>query len=86
MPVVRSLISIPAGVWRTPLGLYTVLTLLGSLVWCLAFAGLGWSLAGAWESFHRDFRYADYAAVGAIVALAVVSAVRRRRGSIKGEA
>jgi membrane protein DedA with SNARE-associated domain len=85
-PVVRSLISIPAGAWRVPLGLYMVSTLLGSLVWCLAFAGLGWSLAGAWESFHRDFRYADYAVVGAIAALVVVAAVRHRRGTVNAEA
>jgi membrane protein DedA with SNARE-associated domain len=80
-PVVRSFISIPAGVFRSPLGVYIVFTLLGSLAWCLAFAGIGWSLAGAWQSFHHAFRYADYAAA-AIVAgalLAAVAAHRRQR-------
>src|SRR4029077_121101 len=45
-PVVRSFISIPAGVFRMPLRPYTLWTLLGSAVWCFAFAGIGWA-AGA---------------------------------------
>ena len=34
-PVVRSFISIPAGVFRHPLGRYTLLTFMGSTLWCL---------------------------------------------------
>ena len=41
-PVVRSFISIPAGVFRSPFGRYTLLTLAGSAIWCFAFAGIGW--------------------------------------------
>jgi membrane protein DedA with SNARE-associated domain len=77
-PVVRSFISIPAGVVRSPRGVYVVATVLGGLVWCLAFAGIGWSLAGAWQSFHHAFRYADYAAA-AIVAGALLAAVAVHR-------
>jgi membrane protein DedA with SNARE-associated domain len=61
--VVRSFISIPAGVLGTPLASYAVLTLAGSLIWCLGFAGVGWALGGSWTSFHHSFRYADYAAL-----------------------
>ena len=39
-PVVRSFISVPAGVFRTPFVRYTLLTLAGSAIWCFAFAGL----------------------------------------------
>jgi membrane protein DedA with SNARE-associated domain len=82
-PVVRSFISIPAGVIRSPLGVYVLATLLGSLVWCLAFAGVGWSLAGAWQSFHHAFRYADYAAAAILAGVLLAAAVahRRRHGS-----
>ena len=38
-PLARSFVSIPAGVFRMPLGRYTVLTFVGSTIWCLAFAG-----------------------------------------------
>ena len=40
-PVVRSFVSIPAGVFRMPLRPYTLLTLAGSAVWAFALAGAG---------------------------------------------
>jgi membrane protein DedA with SNARE-associated domain len=79
-PVVRSFISIPAGVFRSPLVPYTVLTLLGSLLWCFGFAAAGWALGGSWERFHHDFAYADYA-VGAVAVVLVVAAFAHRRRS-----
>src|SRR5438105_7119783 len=68
-PVVRSFISIPAGVFRMRLAPYTIPTLLGSAIWCFALAGVGWAVGRSWERFHSDFRFVDYA-----VALAVVVA------------
>jgi len=68
-PVVRSFISIPAGIFEAPLRRYTVLTLIGSAIWCFVFAGIGWAAGASWESFHSAFRYAD-----ALVAVAVVGA------------
>lgn len=70
MPVVRSFISIPAGVLEMPLVRYTVLTVIGSAVWCFGIAGAGVALGSSWEHFHENFRYADYA-VGLLVVLAV---------------
>ena len=80
-PVVRSFISIPAGIFRMPLWRYTVLTLIGSAVWAFALAGAGYGLGNSYERFHRDFRFADYAVAAAIVALAAYLIVRRRRSS-----
>jgi membrane protein DedA with SNARE-associated domain len=79
-PVVRSFISIPAGTLGSPLGPYVALTLLGSMIWCFGFAAAGWALGDTWESFHHDFRYADYAAVLVVVGLAVAVLAHRRRG------
>ena len=86
-PVVRSFVSIPAGIFRVPLPRYVVLTLIGSAVWCFTFAGIGWAAGASWESFHSAFRFADV-----VVAAAVVGGVawlgwrllRKRRGG--GEA
>jgi membrane protein DedA with SNARE-associated domain len=80
-PVVRSFISIPAGVFRMPFWRYTVLTLIGSAVWCFALAGVGWALGKSYETFHHDFRFADYAVVAALLAVVVLFLVRRRRSS-----
>ena len=70
MPVVRSFISIPAGVLEMPLVRYTVLTAIGSAAWCFGIAAAGVALGSSWEHFHQSFRYADYA-VGLLVVLAV---------------
>jgi membrane protein DedA with SNARE-associated domain len=78
-PVVRSFISIPAGILGSRLAPYTVLTLLGSLLWCFGFAAAGWALGGRWETFHRDFRYADSVAVAAVLAVGAAALVHRRR-------
>jgi len=59
-PLVRSFISIPAGVFRAPFGRYTLLTLIGSAIWCFVLAGVGWAVGASWERFHHDFRFADY--------------------------
>jgi membrane protein DedA with SNARE-associated domain len=68
LPVVRSFISIPAGVAGMRLGRFTVLSLPGSAVWCFAIAGVGVALGTNWERFHHGWRYADYAVVAALAA------------------
>jgi membrane protein DedA with SNARE-associated domain len=81
-PVIRSFVSIPAGVLESPFVRYTLLTLAGSAIWCFAFAGAGYLAGENWEDFHHAFRYADYV-VGAVIvaggAWLVVRIVRRRR-------
>jgi membrane protein DedA with SNARE-associated domain len=66
-PVVRSFVSIPAGVMEVPLVRYTVLTLAGSAIWCFAFAGAGYVAGANWEDVHHAFRYADYLVAAVIV-------------------
>lgn len=78
-PVVRSFISIPAGVFEAKLGRYTVLTLIGSTLWCLAFAGVGWAVGTNWEAFHERFHLVDYAVAAGSVAFVVYVLVRRTR-------
>ena len=67
-PVVRSFVSIPAGVFEVPFRRYTILTLLGSAIWCFGLAGVGWALGRSWEDFHHAFNYVDYAIVALVVA------------------
>jgi membrane protein DedA with SNARE-associated domain len=67
-PVVRSFISVPAGVFNAHFRPYFWLTLLGSAIWCFAFAGAGWAAGSNWESFHEAFRYVDYLVAAGVVA------------------
>jgi membrane protein DedA with SNARE-associated domain len=83
-PVVRSFVSIPAGVMETPIVRYTLLTLAGSAIWCFAFAGAGYLAGESWEDFHHAFRYLDYVVAAAIVggaAWLVLRWLRRRRAA-----
>jgi membrane protein DedA with SNARE-associated domain len=85
-PVVRSFVSIPAGVFRAPFRRYTILTLIGSAVWCFGLAGVGWALGSRWEDFHRAFHYVDYAILASISAGVAFLAWKlyRRRGAPAG--
>lgn len=49
VPLIRSLISIPAGFRRMPLGAFTLFTLIGSLVWNTVLVTAGYLLADQWE-------------------------------------
>jgi membrane protein DedA with SNARE-associated domain len=80
-PVVRSFVSIPAGVFRVPFWRYTVLTLIGSALWCFAFAGVGWALGSSYESFHHGFGYVEYLVIAGILVLVGYLVLRNRRTS-----
>ena len=81
-PVVRSFVSIPAGVFEAPFRRYTVLTLIGSALWCFALAGAGWALGSRWEDFHHAFHYVDYTVLALLLAGGAYLAwkLMRRRG------
>jgi membrane protein DedA with SNARE-associated domain len=81
-PVMRSFVSVPAGVFRARFGPYVWLTLLGSALWCFGFAALGWAAGASWERVDNAFRYVDYlvlVGLAAAVAAFVWYRVRRRR-------
>jgi membrane protein DedA with SNARE-associated domain len=69
VPVVRSLISIPAGANQMPLPRFVAFTTLGSAVWNSLFVGAGYALGSRWEQVDQYARWFDYA----ILALVVVS-------------
>ena len=82
-PVIRSFISIPAGIAEMPLARYTVLTFVGTIPWCFGIAAAGVALGASWERFHESFRYADYAIVGLVVAGVVALLVRARMKRVR---
>ena len=81
LPVIRSFISIPAGIAEMRLGRYTALTALGSIPWYFSLAAVGVAVGASWERFHETWRYADYAIVAAVAAagLYVLFRARKRR-------
>jgi membrane protein DedA with SNARE-associated domain len=84
VPGVRSLVSIPAGVARMPLWLFTVLTVVGSAVWNALFVGLGYLLGARWTEVGKYSDVINYVVIGGlavvVVGLFARRAARRRRG------
>jgi membrane protein DedA with SNARE-associated domain len=79
-PLVRSFVSIPAGVLRFPFWPYLALTFAASLLWAAAFAGAGWALGDSWDQVDHAFRYADYAVIAALLAVAGMALRRTLTG------
>jgi membrane protein DedA with SNARE-associated domain len=75
-PVVRSFVSIPAGVFEMRFWPYTLLTLVGSAIWAFGIAGAGYGLGSSYERFHHDFRYVEYAVVAGVLLLAAYLILR----------
>ena len=55
LPVIRTFISLPAGVARMPLGRFVLYTLLGSFPWCYGLAWGGMKLGEHWTVFGGYF-------------------------------
>ena len=69
-PIVRSFVSIPAGVFEMPLAPYALYTVAGSAVWSFAIAGAGYGLGSSYQRFNHGFKYAEYAVVAGVLLLA----------------
>jgi membrane protein DedA with SNARE-associated domain len=80
LPLVRTFVSVPAGVARMPLGRFSLLTVLGSLPWVLALALLGRSVGDNWETWRHNLGYLDYLIAAAIVVGIGWWLLRRRSG------
>ena len=81
LPIVRSAISVPAGVERMPVGRFVVYTTGGSLVWNTIFVVAGYQLGERWVLVERYAEVLQYVVIAVAVAAAVwfvVSRLRRR--------
>ena len=76
-PVVRSLVSIPAGANHMPLGQFTLFTAIGSGVWNGIFVGGGYALGSKWQQLERYSHWFDYA-IAAFFVIAIASWIIRK--------
>jgi membrane protein DedA with SNARE-associated domain len=81
-PLVRSFVSIPAGVLRIRPAPYFAQTIAASLLWCFGFAGAGWALGADYDNLHSALRFLDYAGAAILLGAIVLAAGlwRRTRG------
>jgi membrane protein DedA with SNARE-associated domain len=71
VPLVRSFISIPAGVARMNLWQFTVYTFAGSVIWATFLAWLGYKLGENWEDIQSFFGPADFVVAGLLGAFVI---------------
>jgi membrane protein DedA with SNARE-associated domain len=81
LPIIRTFISLPAGVARMPFWRFTALTLLGCIPWVFMLAFIGREAGDNWESWKDSLHYVDYAVAAAIVVGVIWLIVRNRRRS-----
>ena len=79
VPVIRSLVSIPAGIVRMPLPRFLLLTAIGSGVWNAMFIGLGWYLGDHWDRVQTWLGPVTYVVLGLALVGLVWLAVRKVR-------
>jgi len=87
IPLVRSLISIPAGMARMKFGLFLLFTTIGTLIWNTVLVYLGAALGESWESIvhYMDmYSHFTYAVIGLVV-LAVLYLYLRRARNMKAQ-
>jgi membrane protein DedA with SNARE-associated domain len=79
LPIIRTFISLPAGVARMPFWRFTVLTAAGCLPWIFMLTLIGREVGDRWESWKDSLHYVDYAVAVLIVLAIIYFVVRNRR-------
>ncbi|HTY48007.1 MAG TPA: DedA family protein [Methanomassiliicoccales archaeon] len=68
LPIVRTFISLPAGIAKMPFWRFVTLSTLGSLPWCALLAYIGYVLGENWQSLEGSFQEFEILVVVALVA------------------
>jgi membrane protein DedA with SNARE-associated domain len=79
LPIIRTFISLPAGVARMPFWRFTVLTLLGCIPWVFMLTFIGKQAGANWKDWKDSLHYVDYAVLAMIVIGVVWLFLRARR-------
>lgn len=69
LPVVRTFISLPAGIARMPIWKFLIYTFIGSFIWCTALSYAGFLLGEHWEQIRRWMRPFDPIIIAIVVVL-----------------
>lgn len=79
LPIIRTFISLPAGVARMPFWRFTALTALGCIPWIFMLTFIGKQAGDNWVDWKDSLHYVDYAVAALIVIGAVWLFLRARR-------
>jgi membrane protein DedA with SNARE-associated domain len=86
LPIIRTFISLPAGVAKMPFWRFSVLTFVGCLPWVFALTFIGDQAGANWTKWKDSLHYVDYAVLALVVVGLAVLVVRRRRDRDRDDA
>jgi len=69
MPLIRSFISLPAGIAKMRMGKFLIYTFAGSFIWCTALSFGGYLLGQNWEKIRTVMRPFDPVVIAIVVIL-----------------
>jgi membrane protein DedA with SNARE-associated domain len=79
LPIIRTFISLPAGVARMPFWKFTAFTLAGCVPWVFMLTWIGREVGANWEDWKNSLHYVDYTVAALIVVGIGILVVRWRR-------
>jgi len=85
LPIIRTFISLPAGIAKMPFWRFTLLTLAGCIPWVLMLTLIGREVGDNWEEWRDHLHYLDYAVLAAVVGGLIYLLIRRRGGGPPAE-
>lgn len=85
IPLVRSLISIPAGAAKMKMGVFLLLTAIGTAIWNIVLVFLGKFAGDAWGTIVKYFDMYSLVAVGVLAVLAIVAGMIFIKKRVLGE-
>jgi membrane protein DedA with SNARE-associated domain len=89
LPILRTFISLPAGIARMPLGRFITFTVIGCVPWVIGLTLIGEQVGSNWKSYEHYLHYFDYVIIVGIVLLVgwiVIRGTRGRKDSAGGPA
>jgi membrane protein DedA with SNARE-associated domain len=85
LPIVRTFISLPAGVAKMPFWRFTIFTFLGCLPWMFMLTFIGMQVGARWEDWKDSLHLFDYVVAAVLVAGVAYLVVKWRRGRGGGD-
>ncbi|HTB09381.1 MAG TPA: DedA family protein [Acidimicrobiales bacterium] len=79
IPLVRSFVSIAAGIGEMSLTKFVAFSAAASVIWCGVLAGIGYGVGASWHKVITDFSYVGYIAAAIVVVVIAVFVTHRLR-------
>ena len=79
LPIIRTFISLPAGISKMNFKKFTIYTFVGSLIWSIILGYAGYAMGENWEVIRSWLHIADYLVVAAIFGLGIYWFVKKRK-------